>query len=293
MTKIIVGVDGSEAAKGALRWAAAEARLRGQPLVAVMAWGFLDQHHQLADAPFDPAYDDAEAHRALAAYVTHVLGPDATDDVELRPVCDLAAPALIDASADASLLVVGARGLGGFARLLLGSVTRKVLHEAACPVAVIRGDDRSEPAAGRVVVGTDGSKAADLAVAWALEEARLRGASLEVVHAWHLPYLVPYPSVTVALDTAPFEETAAETLKAAIARLDPRPDDRITTCVSMTGAAGLLLQEAEGAELVVVGSRGLGAVKRAVLGSVSHQVAQHASCPVVVVPDEHEQGGAT
>ncbi len=191
MTKIIVGVDGSEAARGALRWAAAEARLRSQPLVAVMAWGFLDQHHQLVDAPFDPAYDDAEAHRALAAYVTHVLGSDATDDVELRPVCDLAAPALIDASADASLLVVGARGLGGFARLLLGSVTRKVLHEAACPVAVIRGDDRSEPAAGRVVVGTDGSKAADLAVAWALEEARLRGASLDVVHAWHLPYLVP------------------------------------------------------------------------------------------------------
>ncbi len=288
MTKIVVGVDGSEGAGHALRWAATEARLRGLPLVAVMAWGYLDQRHPDPQAPFDPRYHEAEAQLALASYVTAVLGPDAVDEVELRPECDLAAPALLEAAREASLLVVGARGHGGFAGLLLGSVTRRVLRDARCPVAVIHVDapDTPDGAPRRVVVGTDGSADADSAVAWALEEARLRAATLEVVHAWHLPYVVPYPSLSVDIDPAPFEQSAVKVLDGAIDRAKLRCDDRVTTKIAMTGAAGLLLQEAEGAELLVVGSRGLGPIKAAVLGSVSHQVTHHATCPVVVVPDE-------
>ena len=86
MTKIVVGVDGSESSQEALRWAVAEAKLHGQPLEALMAWGYLDQHHVPAEAQhFEPDYDEADARDALAQYVTDVLGPDASDDVELRP----------------------------------------------------------------------------------------------------------------------------------------------------------------------------------------------------------------
>ena len=78
MTKIVVGVDGSESSQEALRWAVAEAKLHGQPLEALMAWGYLDQHHVPAEAQhFEPDYDEADARDALAQYVADVLGPDA------------------------------------------------------------------------------------------------------------------------------------------------------------------------------------------------------------------------
>ena len=88
MRKIVVGVDGSESSQEALRWAVAEAKLHGQPLEALMAWGYLDQHHVPAEAHyFEPDYDEADARAALAQYVIEVLGPDAGGGVELRPSC--------------------------------------------------------------------------------------------------------------------------------------------------------------------------------------------------------------
>jgi nucleotide-binding universal stress UspA family protein len=287
MTKIVVGVDGSEPACEALRWAAAEAELRSQPLQAVMAWGYLDQHHTATGDPFDPGYDEAQARLALAAYVTDVLGPDADDDVDLRPSCDLPATALLDASEDASLLVVGARGQGGFARLLLGSVSQKVLHHARCPVAVVRAlpEPNAEGARQRVVVGIDGSTTADAALRWALEEARSRGATLEVVHAWHMPFVAPYPYMATACDADSFEKIARDTLDDAIRRAGPAAGDEISKLTSLSGPASLILDVAKGADLIVVGSRGLGSVKGALLGSVSHQVTLHATCPVVVIPE--------
>lgn len=287
MRKIVVGVDGSASSQQAVRWAAAEAELRGEPLVAVMAWGYLDQHHHPLDAPFTPDYDEAEAHLALASYVTDALGPEATDDVELLPVCDLPARALLESSRGAAMLVVGARGRGGFAGLLLGSVSQKILHRATCPVAVVRDveDDRIEGDA-RIAVGIDGSPGADVALRWALDEGRRRGAMVEVVHAWHMPYVAPYPYMTTDLDTASFEEVARDTVDRAIERAKPTAEDRITRVLTRGTAAGLLLDVAKGADLIVVGSRGVSGLKAAVLGSVSQQVAMHAVCPVVVIPEE-------
>jgi nucleotide-binding universal stress UspA family protein len=135
---IVVGVDGSAAAGDALAWAVEEGRLRGVPVVAVMAWGLLDQHLAGATAGFDPGYDEQDARAALDRYVLEAVGEDLAASVERRVVSDLPGRAMLDAAAEAQLVVVGSRGLGGFRGLLLGSVSQQVAHHAPCPVVIVR-----------------------------------------------------------------------------------------------------------------------------------------------------------
>jgi nucleotide-binding universal stress UspA family protein len=286
MTGIVVGVDGSAGAAGALVWAAREARLRAEPLTAVMAWGLLDQPRMGPDDRFDPRFSDADALANLSAHVERALeAPHAA--VLRRAVCDLPARALLEASEGASILVVGARGLGGFRGLLLGSVSQQCVNHAKCPIAVVRDH---EPTLGgetmeRIVVGIDGSETSQRALEWAAEEARLRGASLEVVHAWHMPYLGVYPMAGTGLDPTAFEEAARETLEVAIGGLaTSEPTVQVEQSLLTGSAATAILESAKGADLVVIGSRGLGGFAGLLLGSVSQQVVHHATCPVVVVP---------
>jgi nucleotide-binding universal stress UspA family protein len=138
---------------------------------------------------------------------------------------------------------------------------------------------------GRIVVGVDGSQVSQRALQWAVDEARLWQASLEVVHVWHMPYVGEFPYVGAGFNPATLEETAQRVLDEMVVRVDttglPRPVDRILVCGN---AASVLLESAKGADLVVVGSRGLGGFAGLLLGSVSHHVAHHATCPVVIVP---------
>jgi len=138
--RVIVGADGSESSRRAIRWAAHEARLRGAVLEVVHAWTLLGQP---ADRPFDPDFGEDDA-RAWLTEELAALG-DAVDDVEVEAtvVCDLGARALIDAGARADLLVVGSRGRGGFRGLLLGSVSSQVVQHAPCPVAIVPDEDRT------------------------------------------------------------------------------------------------------------------------------------------------------
>ncbi len=137
---VVVGVDGSRSAEGALRWAAAEARTRHARLRVVRAWTFLDQ----PEGSFDPSYGDADAQRQLDDAVAG-LGADAEGiDIERLAVCDLPARGLLAAAAGADLLVVGARGLGGFQGLLLGSVSQQVANHAPCPVVIVPGHHRGD-----------------------------------------------------------------------------------------------------------------------------------------------------
>jgi nucleotide-binding universal stress UspA family protein len=134
---VVVGVDGSDHAARALHWARDEAVLRGTSLTAVLAWGLLDQHHANKEVEFDPKYSDADALAFLAAAVRSAVDGD-IDDVKLQPVNDLPARALIETAAGSELLVVGARGLGGFRELLLGSVSHRCLTHSLCPTVVVR-----------------------------------------------------------------------------------------------------------------------------------------------------------
>ncbi|MFZ6004102.1 MAG: universal stress protein [Actinomycetota bacterium] len=287
MGSIVVGVDGSEGAAQALRWAAAEAACRGWFVQAVLAWGYLDQHHTIVAERFDPAYTARDAERALDSYIKAALGAEGSEGVERHLIADLPARALLESSRGADLLVVGARGLGGFRGLLLGSVSQKCLHQSSVPVAVIRPDGTTtrngQPQ--RVLVGVDGSSAARRALAWAIDEARARSAVIEVLHAWQPPFVGGFPLTGETIDFTEFEHCAHELVDHALAAPDigdlPCSVERTVVCA---GAASALLEASERADVVVVGARGIGSVQRMLLGSISSQVALHAARPVVVVP---------
>ena len=288
MTNIVVGMDESAGAAVALRWAVREGALRKASVVALMAWSYLDQHHATPGAPFDPNYGEPEAVAALDAAVVAAVGPEAAATVERRVGLGLAPAVLLRAAAPDDLLVVGARGLGGFKELLVGSVSQHCLHHARCPVALVRPHPAATAHAApeqaeRIVVGVDGSAHAQRALAWALDEARARSAAVEVVHAWHFPYLA-MAWTPVAFDPAMFEPAAHEVLARSLAAADVHglaPIEQTVTCASPAHA---ILTAAKGADLVVVGARGTGGFAELVLGSVGHQVTHHAECPVVVVP---------
>ena len=248
---------------------------------ALLAWGYLDQHHAVSSEGFDPDYTVTDAEAALDTYIVDALGAEAAPAVKRHAVSDLAPRALLANAEHADLLVVGARGLGGFRGLLLGSVSRHCLHDAKVPVAVIR-PDVSEGASRRVVVGIDGSPAGLGALAWAADEARAREATLEVVHAWQPPYVGGYPFVQADIDYGMFEEGGKELMHDALAAADLSGLE-VREQLVCSGPAAALLEASKDAQVVVVGARGVGRFERFLLGSVSDQVAQHAAAPVVVV----------
>ena len=291
MGVIVVGVDGSDGAASALRWAAAEGRIRRWPVKAVLAWGFLDQHHTIAGERFDPGYSPDDAKEALDAYVDAAVGATEAASMERHIISDLPARGLIEAASGAELLLVGARGLGGFRGLLLGSVSQRCLHEARCPVAVIRSDEAEQDpdAPQRVVVGVDRSEPARRALEWAAAEAVARHAVLHVVHAWQPPFVGGFPITGTSIDYSVFEDAAAQVMTTTLDEVDltglAHPVERSVVCL---GAASALLEAGRRAQVTVVGAQGRGAVGRMLLGSVSHQVTLHATNPVVVVPSHSD-----
>lgn len=132
--RVVVGVDGSEQSRKALRVAATEAVAHAATLEVVHAWNFLDQ----PPGAFDPEYGEDKARARAATIVDEVLGDDRPDDLVITLINDHPAPALVTASSGALVVVVGARGLGGFRGKLLGSVSQHVVHHASCPVLIVR-----------------------------------------------------------------------------------------------------------------------------------------------------------
>lgn len=286
MDKIVVGIDGSDSANAALRWAVDEAKLHQWSITAVLAWGYLQQHHPDPNAAFDPEYTERDAAAALDAYIDGAVGPVRGADIDRRVVCDLSAPALLDASAEASLLVLGARGLGGFKGLLLGSVSQHCLHHATGPIAIVRTPEGGtrEDDDGRIIVGVDGSNTSRRALRWAAEEARLRQAPLQVVMTWHTPYVGGLPYAGTGFDPSILERDARKTLDEVVDGVDKTDIPRVDRTLKLGDAATSLLTTAKDASLLVVGSRGLGGFTGLLLGSVSHHVAHHATGPVVFIP---------
>lgn len=279
--QIVVGVDESDGAGQALRWAHREAALHHLQVVAVLAWGFLDQHTD-ALTGFNPNYTDSDADAALERIIRGALDTADTETVDRRVVCDLPARALLDAARDAAMLVVGARGLGGFRGLLLGSVSQHCVHHATVPTVVVRPvDDR--PRTGGVVVGIDGSENAERALAWAAREARARTTRLTVVHGYQVPLVGAYPYSTMTVDPDLMPRAARHLLDTALEHIDVAGLD-VVPVASPGGAAHAVLECADEADLVVVGSRGLGPFQRMLLGSVATQIVHHARCPVAVIP---------
>jgi nucleotide-binding universal stress UspA family protein len=152
-------------------------------------------------------------------------------------------------------------------------------------------DARSEsPAAtGRVVVGVDGSATARVALSYAAEVASWQHWTLHLVHGWH----ISYPAGVYGLDVGLFEKGIQEAAEELVARLEAEvrsehPGLEIRHTVGEGAPARMLVEASEGAELLVVGSRGLGGLSSLALGSVSQSCVHHAHCPVLVVrPRSH------
>ncbi|EST36450.1 universal stress protein [Streptomyces roseochromogenus] len=137
----------------------------------------------------------------------------------------------------------------------------------------------------RIVVGVDGSRSSYAALRWAVRYAGLVGGTVDAVAVWELPGLYGWSAPAVDMDVDE-DETRQKVTRELTDVLGEDATDTVRTHVVHGNAADVLLRAAEGAEVLVVGSRGRGGFARALLGSVSQHVSQHASCPVVIVRAE-------
>lgn len=140
---------------------------------------------------------------------------------------------------------------------------------------------------GRIVVGIDSSRTSLKALRWALDEARLRGSSVQVAHAFPRPELIGMTMVVTLPSDDELREASAQVLTEALEAVGGAGGVEVTSHVGAGGPASVLVELAKDAELLVIGSRGLGGFRGLLLGSVTQQVIAHAPCPIVVItPDE-------
>lgn len=282
----IVGVDGSEGSDDALRWAEAHAPTRAKSIRLVRAWlvtvaggsGDLGAQVML----------EAEPHTAHADVdqLSARLGPLG---VSVESAVEYGGPSevLLGSTRDADLLVLGRRGLGGFRRLLVGSVSHQCATHARVPVVVVPTESRTDGRLGHVAVGFDGSPAAEAALSWALgftSEATL----IRVICAgWRTD-----------VDTNIVDEGTDKSqlgLRSAVDRLVGAADRGSTVeCVFVDGSPRDVLTEASSAaDLLVVGERGHRGLSAMLLGSVTTVVLHRSSCPIVVIPVPPVDGTST
>lgn len=287
--RIVAGIDASESAHDAARWAAQEAVTRGRGLTLTTA---VLPPTTIGGLGIPPAMDFLDALRAEAVEILTALTKDLPGD-DIDVVVEIASPGglLVEASQSAHMIVLGSRGTGGFAGLVLGSVGSQVAAAAACPVVVFRGHPRS--GATNVVVGIDGSPNSEAALGAAFEFASFHGFGLTVVHAWDIPAydLIEIPQGAVAL---PIAEVAEDEVRLAAEVLagyrDNYPDVVVREHLVRGSAANALIDQSVDAALLVVGTRGRGQFLSAVLGSVSNTVLHKVDVPVLVVPLPREEG---
>jgi nucleotide-binding universal stress UspA family protein len=284
---VIVGVDDADDQETLVRYAAQQAALRALPLHIA--------HAVLLPGPFGNADEkDAEGRAAVergAAVVDRfeAVARSAFPQLTLAGELPVGDPAgtLVERSAEASLIVLGHRGAGGFPRLPLGSVSLQVATHAQCPVLVMRPGRPVATPGRRIVFGADLVHYSPEAAQFAFAEADRRAADLQVVHALHRHALLPFPSrgTAVELDVRETEDSARRFLEERIAELSGRyPDVAVGLRLDWSHPATYLTELSEEADLLVVGSRGRAGLRRLLLGSVSSEVLHTARCPVAVVP---------
>ena len=141
----------------------------------------------------------------------------------------------------------------------------------------------------RIVVGIDGSEGSRAALRWAIAEAAIRGAKVEAVSAFHVPYAAGTPMVPLMLDPEQFAEPARALVAKELAEVADQAatlTEPISPLVIEGPASVVLIEAGRDASMIVVGARGHGGLSGMLLGSVSRQVTEHATVPVVVVPKE-------
>jgi len=267
---VIVGVDGSDAAIHAVKWAAVEAHARKVPLKLVHV---IDTENDFPFVADDLEEEEAFGRNALKAAREAAAVEDYTVDVEVELLRGRVNRAFVDLSEHASLLVVGSVGTGFFARMVLGSTALSLAHHAKCTVAVVRGADGSPepPTAGAIIAGVDHSDSADIVVGTAMQEASIRHAEMMAIHARR------------RRGSKEADEEARGRIDRLIATWGAKfPSVRVETVIAEAGPTKHLVSLSATARSIVVGTRGLGGFEAAVLGSTSQSLLYHAQCPVII-----------
>ncbi|RCW45922.1 nucleotide-binding universal stress UspA family protein [Halopolyspora algeriensis] len=263
---ITAGIDGSNGSFHAVSWAAAEASRRHARLHLVV----VDDDPQRAGHAEDVMRYALEQCRAREPEVV------VTDEV----VSGHPVEQLLQHSRSAHMLVLGSRGLGGFAGALLGSVSAAVATHSSCPVVVVH-DEEVNPS-GPVVVGLDNSPASDAALRFAVESAAQRHCEVLAVQAWHEEELLAVPLPPSERDQV--RQRIEHTLADQVARVSETwPAIPVRRSAPRGHPVAVLTDAARDAQLLVVGHRGRGGFSGLFLGSVAAGVLHHARCPVVVV----------
>jgi nucleotide-binding universal stress UspA family protein len=281
---VVVGVDGSVSSTDAVRWGARECARQGSVLRLV--------HAYLIPARVAPAMlaVGSRIRGAIEAQGRRWLGEARAAAVEAAPdvivetelVLGAAVPVLVREAADARMIVLGSRGLGGFAQLLVGSTALGTSTCAECPVVVVRGSATED---GPVVVGVDGSISGDAAAGFAFETAAAWGVPLVAVNAW-TDFLEPglYDRTWPRPEWSRAQEAELSVLDQSLAGWREKfPDVRVERVVTEDPPVRSLLHQARKARLLVVGSRGHGLLAGMVLGSTTQALVHHSPCPLAVV----------
>jgi nucleotide-binding universal stress UspA family protein len=281
---IVVGIDGSDSALAATRWAAAECARHRAPLRLVHGFllparGYLDILITAREAR-QAMENQAKEWLDQAARTARSVEPDI--DVQTEVVGDAPVAALIRESGSARMVVLGSQGLGGFTGMLVGSTAVSLAAHGRCPVVVVRG---TAVEGGPVVVGVDGSPASEAAIAFAFEAASTREVPLTAVMTW-TDFLVDsaYNQSRLAIDWAQVEEDERRLLAQRLAGWQEKyPDVRVDRVVLRDRPVRALLRLAENAQLLVVGTHGKGGFSGMLLGSTSQALVYHSPCPLAVV----------
>ncbi|MFI9565910.1 universal stress protein [Streptomyces rishiriensis] len=284
---IVVGVDGSEPSLRAADWAADEAALRGAPLRLVYAslWERYEGESLAEDV--DKPSEQLRAEDIVRVAAARARRRQAGLEISTDVLPEEPEYALVREGRRAVALVLGTRGRAGLAEVLLGSVSLSVAAHADCPVIVVRPGNDNQVRAGaraRVVVGVGEQGADSAALRFAVEEARLRRASLDAVRAWRCPAHESTDHPLFAGEPARLhEQHAAEVLDAA---LKETPADVDLHRRTVEGPAGrVLLNASHEADLLVVGARRNQGHLGLRLGRVAHAVLHHCASAVAVVPE--------
>jgi nucleotide-binding universal stress UspA family protein len=280
-------VDGSDANAGALRWAAEEARRRGARLCLVSA--ITEELRTHADTFFSGPDFDHEVAASLAS--TRELlrqPPNEGLEVDTEVVVGHAATALASESRDAALLVLGRRGRGVFARLLLGSVSASAACRSTVPAVVVPGSWVPQDHAGDpVVVGVDASEGNEEAMRFAFEFAQAHGVPLNAVHVSDTVEVSSWAPPETAADPV-WRKVATERLDRAVGPwCDTYPAVSVSRVVRQGHPVAELLDAAAGAQAIVVGGRPHRRLPAEMLGSVTLGVLDHADRPVIVAHGRH------
>jgi nucleotide-binding universal stress UspA family protein len=284
---IVVGVDFSAAGAAAVEWAldAASRHDVGLRLVHIREPAFSDFGFGGSDEFVSESQISSDRQKlddCMAQARRSCPGLDVTGTALLGS----AQTALVEQSDGASMLVVGNRGAGGFAGLLLGSTAMHVATHARCAVVTVPLPVRDAETATGVVVGLRSSHDSHV-LEFAFREAQTWDESVTVVHAWRPPRRMgPGRTMSEIIEAEDAENGAADRMTAALRSWTTRyPDLKVCARSAPGHPAKTLIDLADGARLLVVGTRGRGDLRRLALGSVSHALIHHAHRPVAVVPD--------